>query len=92
MPLTKENRDLLPPTFWSSYNQRIARICADNGVEWIDADFDWSNFSHKDYVDTVHLNLPGSLNLTRPLAIGVAHACGLAKVTGKESRNGEGMF
>ncbi len=73
LPLTEQNRNLLPETFWSIYNNQIASICRSNGADFVNLDLDWRAFENKDFVDTAHLNLPGGLKLTRPLALFIAN-------------------
>ncbi len=92
MPLMKENKELLPKNFWKLYNQQISEICHKNGVDWLDIDTVWNTFSKKDFLDTAHLNLSGGRQLTRPIAVGLAHAFGFVMANGSEQRDGQGMF
>ena len=79
MPLTPSNRKLLPDSFWSYFIQKISTMCQKHDADWLDIDADWRAFTKEDFVDGVHLNLPGGLKLTRPIALFGAKKIGNVK-------------
>jgi len=72
LPLTTSNRKLLPDSFWQFYNQQISQMCKENDADWININ-DLQTFTDKDFMDSVHLNLPGGQRLTTTLALYIAN-------------------
>ncbi len=74
MPLTNDNRKLLPASFWQTYTDQIIKTCRKYGAEFLDINNDWKAFGDEDFIDSVHLNPPGGLKLTRPISLFGANA------------------
>jgi hypothetical protein len=64
MPLSKSNRELLPPGFYEDYRLITGNICADKQVRFIDLADCQNEFADTDYLDGVHLNGVGAVRLT----------------------------
>lgn len=67
MPLTKENRAVLPETFWSKYRADMQALCTGGNATWVDLIAD-PEFSREDFCDTVHLNGAGGEKLAAKIA------------------------
>lgn len=73
LPLTDAYRRLLPEKFWTGYDKNVSEICQKRGADHLNIDADWKAFTNQDFMDSVHLNLPGGLKLTRPIALFAAN-------------------
>ncbi len=69
LPLTEDNRKLLPTNFAQFYYDQTIAICKKNQADIIMLDADWKAFNSADFIDSAHLNLPGGLKLSRPIAL-----------------------
>jgi hypothetical protein len=73
LPLASANRKLLPASFWQSYNLRISQLCKKYGANRINIDEDIKAFKDNEFIDGIHLNLPGGLRLTTTIALYTAN-------------------
>lgn len=64
MPLTPENRALLPPGFYDGFRDRVARLADQEHVRFIDLGLS-GEFKKIDYWDTTHLNHLGGHKLLK---------------------------
>lgn len=67
MPLTKENRAVLPDSFWRKYRADMQALCTAGNATWVDLISD-PDFSRNDFCDTVHLNGTGGEKLASKIA------------------------
>ncbi|CAN5674620.1 hypothetical protein BH10CYA1_BH10CYA1_55160 [soil metagenome] len=68
MPLTRENKELLPGDLYLYFNESLKNIAAANHQKFLDANETQFNTDH--FLDSVHLNAGGSrkfLNLIAPM-------------------------
>jgi hypothetical protein len=73
MPLSDENRELMPPGFYSDYLTRLRGVCGDNDIQFADLNnTPWNTNSN--FVDTVHLKPEISNEFVNTLADTVAHS------------------
>jgi hypothetical protein len=61
MPLTQENKALIPSQVYNSFNQRLASVAASN--KQIFANFNGTAFDTSDFLDSAHLNAKGANKL-----------------------------
>jgi hypothetical protein len=73
LPLTPQNRALLPQQFWTLYRDRLRQLCCQSDAHWLDLSQSTA-FGQHDYSDCVHLNGFGGMKLCREVAFGVT-AC-----------------
>jgi len=66
MPLTKANRDLLPPDFYARFRSQLAGLTGSYGARFLDLG-DAPEFTVQDYWDTSHLNHHGGHKLVARL-------------------------
>lgn len=66
MPLTAENKRLLDGNLYREYKGLLAKVSAAPSV--VVADFDSSQYSHNEFLDSAHLNAFGSRRLQETLA------------------------
>lgn len=66
MPLSADNRKLLPPGFYSQYRKKIAEISNRPGVKLLDLG-ESTEFTTSDFWDTVHLEHGGGYKLLKHL-------------------------
>lgn len=70
MPTRPENRQLLPPAFWSTYRLTLNNLCQRNGAYFIDVSH-CNDFEKCDFVDTVHMNASGGAKILDVFAEGI---------------------
>lgn len=58
MPLTKQNKDILPAELWSRYFATVKGLCTKYGASYYDAD-DQSSYTLADFEDSCHMNAQG---------------------------------
>jgi len=90
LPITAANKNLLLHEFWNTYTDKIIEICKKNAADFVDINNDWRAFNDQDFVDSVHLNLPGSLKLTRPVALFTANK--FRHLSAEELQKPRGIF
>jgi len=73
LPLYSRHKQLLTNNLCRAYVQGVMEVCRKNNADYIDLVNDWQAFNDKDFIDSTHLNLPGGLKLTRPIAFFVAN-------------------
>ncbi len=73
LPLTSINRQILPKKFWQLYSENIITTCKKYDADWIDIDNDFKAFSDSQFLDGVHLNLPGGERLASTIALFAAN-------------------
>ncbi|HEY9786245.1 MAG TPA: hypothetical protein V6D17_12630 [Candidatus Obscuribacterales bacterium] len=78
MPLRPQNRDLLPSLFWTNYRAMLASACNQYGAKYVDLS-DSSDFTQKDFVDTVHVKTSGGYKLVRKFTDAVESTAALAQ-------------
>lgn len=66
MPITADNRNLLPDGFYKFYQQKLKVIAAANGTDFLDLGAS-SKFQRADFWDTTHLNHGGGHKLVQEL-------------------------
>lgn len=66
MPLTAENRALIPAPVYEAFNQRLARLARSNNQNFVD--FNDTEFNTSDFLDSAHLNAQGAQKLVALLA------------------------
>lgn len=71
MPVLDSNRALLGAEFWKEFRSNIASNCREMGARWLDLS-DSSEFTGRDFVDTVHMNHRGGDKLARCMARAIA--------------------
>lgn len=85
MPTRPENRNLLPPIFWSNYRATLQGLCESNSAYFVDIS-GCNDFEKSDFVDTVHMNASGGAKLLDVFAEGIAKRNDLlAAITGKNA-------
>ncbi|MBI2812084.1 MAG: hypothetical protein HYX67_14805 [Candidatus Melainabacteria bacterium] len=62
MPLSEDNRQLLPPGFYEKFRKDLGVVVATNGAEFLDLGSD-SEFERKDFLDCAHINRQGCRKL-----------------------------
>lgn len=73
LPITATNKKLLPEKFWTYYHKRISKICEKNNTDYISIDKVVLPFNDDQFIDGVHLNFAGGVNLTKPMAFYIAN-------------------
>ena len=74
MPLSSDNRALMPNGFYQHFRQSLRHILADKaGVDYIDLG-DGHNFAKTDFWDTAHLNQEGGQKLLEQLTPAIVSA------------------
>ncbi len=96
MPLTQQNREILPGDFWQEFRGRILLSCGSAGADWLDLS-DSPDFSVDDFVDTVHLNADGGVKLAKEIAARISASPELAAALYKRlpavaSKGGKATF
>lgn len=66
MPLTVENRELLPTHVHQAFTQKLARLAIESGQKFVD--FNGGEFQTSDFLDSAHLNETGAHKLIDRLA------------------------
>lgn len=66
MPLTEDNRKLLPPGFYASFRKKLAGISNRTGVKLLDLG-ESNEFTRSDFWDTVHLEHGGGYKMLKHL-------------------------
>jgi hypothetical protein len=66
MPLTKENRALLPDHLYFNLNQHLAKLAILNGQRFLNAN--GPEYGTDDFLDSVHLNAKGSRKFLKMIA------------------------
>ena len=62
MPLTKDNRDLMPAGFYQEFSDEVARLTSENGAAYADHGAD-EDFDNNDFWDTAHMSYQGGFKL-----------------------------
>ena len=76
LPITVSNKQLLPPSFWTVYHDRIGNICKMNNADYISLDKVVLPFQDNEFIDSVHLNLVGGYRLSKSIAVFAANKLG----------------
>jgi hypothetical protein len=58
MPLAPANLDLMPPGFYTQYQERVSKLCSKHHASFLDLQTDKS-FTHSNFGDVAHLNASG---------------------------------
>lgn len=58
MPLTRQNKDILPPELWARYFAMVKGLCTKYGASYYDAD-DQAGYTLADFEDSCHMNAQG---------------------------------
>lgn len=58
MPLTRQNKDILPPELWARYFATVKGLCTKYGASYYDAD-DQAGYTLADFEDSCHMNAQG---------------------------------
>lgn len=67
MPLSRDNRELLPPGFYDQFRAKVAKMTSRPGVRFIDLASNAEDFGRGDYWDTCHLEHGGGYKLLKRL-------------------------
>lgn len=67
MPLSNDNRSLLPPGFYNQFRQKVASLSQRPGVRFIDLAANVAEFGAGDYWDTCHLEHGGGYKMLNHL-------------------------
>lgn len=62
MPLTKDNRDLMPAGFYKEFSDEVSRLTRENGAIFADHGAD-EDFDNNDFWDTAHMSYQGGFKL-----------------------------
>jgi hypothetical protein len=62
MPLTPENRELMPAGLFEDYRARLGQFCKEHAITFVDLDGN-PKFVRADYYDTAHMNGTGGKKL-----------------------------
>jgi hypothetical protein len=57
MPLTKQNKEILPPELWTRYFATVKGLCTKYGANYYDAD--QTDYTLADFEDSCHMNAQG---------------------------------
>lgn len=57
MPLTKQNKEILPPELWTRYFAMVKGLCTKYGASYYDADL--ADYTLADFEDSCHMNAQG---------------------------------
>jgi len=78
MPTLPKHRVMLPPSFWSNYQNKIGDICKRQGAEHLYLSSSDDMFDTDDFVDLVHVNWRGGAKLLSVIADEIASKPDLA--------------
>ena len=67
MPISQENKALMPPYLYERYKSSLTRLHRDNGVVVIQPE-NMASFGSDDFEDSAHLRCPGSQKLFRTIS------------------------
>jgi hypothetical protein len=83
MPLTQENRDLLPPHVYQSFTQKLSTLAVANNQKFVDLNN--NKFETRDFLDSAHLNATGASKFVDLVATAINAE--MAKINGNAGQS-----